>query len=90
MRYEAMVDNDGSFGNYWSSTYTSTYNAYLFYFEGDRVYQVGEATRYHGRSVRLVSDEPFKDSIHVAGLYWKQENEPGYHTYDEAMDKFND
>lgn len=40
-------------------------------------------------SVRLVSDEPFEGGIKFGDVWWKPENEEGFYTWEEAMEKFN-
>lgn len=39
--------------------------------------------------VRLVSDEPFEGGIKFGDVWWKPENEEGFYTWEEAMEKFN-
>lgn len=41
------------------------------------------------RSVRLVSDEPFEGGIKFGDVWWKPENEKGFYTWREAIEKFN-
>ena len=41
------------------------------------------------RSVRLVSDWPFEGGIKSGDVWWKPENEEGFYTWEEAMEKFN-
>lgn len=70
---------------HWSSTsYNSTFKKF-FFFDNSTVnpdvndYYFGA----YNQSIRLVSDKPFEGSIHVAGLYWKPENEKGYYAWNE-------
>lgn len=79
--------NFGEYGYYMSSTYDDSRFAYELFF-GDTDVFTYDGARHFGRSVRLVSDEPFEGAVHMAGLYWKPTNEEGYYTYDEAMEKF--
>lgn len=79
----------GKYGSYWSSTCNIDSGACGFYFTSNCAYPNLDLYRHYSRSVRLVSDEQFEGSVHVAGLYWNQTNEIGYYTYDEAMKKFN-
>lgn len=83
-----LTSDAGAEGCYWSSTYYSNTGAYYFDFSIRKKFTV-VGCRDNDYSVRLVSDEPFEGAVHVAGLYWKPTNEYGYHTYDEAMEKFN-
>lgn len=48
---------------------------------------LGDINTY--KSVRLVSDEPFDGAIECCGVYWKPDNEPGLHTYEEAVNIAN-
>lgn len=79
----------GKYGSYWSSTSNIDSGACGFYFTSGCAYPNLDLYRHYGRSVRLVSNEPFEDTINVAGLYWKKENEEGYYTWNEAMENFN-
>lgn len=47
--------NDGG-GYYWSSTARDSYDAYLLYFDDDRLYPQSSDRRYGGYPVRLVQD----------------------------------
>lgn len=85
-----MVNDVGSLGSYWSSTQCGSGNAYFFSFDSNYVFPGNNYDCGNGRSVRLVSDEPFEGAVHVAGLYWKPTNEYGYYTWYEAMAKFID
>lgn len=89
--YGTTLNNAGSFGGYWSSTHSGigSGSTYLFCFRRNYTFPGNSYDRYCGHSVRLVSGKPFEGAIHVAGLYWKPENEEGYYTYDEAMEKFD-
>lgn len=78
----------GLSGFYWASTPYSGSSAYSFSFSKS-VQPIRNNNRQCGQSIRLVSDEPFEGAIHVAGLYWKPENEEGYYTYNDAIEKFN-
>lgn len=40
------------------------------------------------KSVRLVSDWPFEGGIKFGDVWWKPENEEGFYTWEEAMEKF--
>jgi len=42
----------------------------------------------HSASVRLVSDWPFEGGIKFGDVWWKPENEEGFYTWEEAMEKF--
>lgn len=92
-----------SSGFYWTSTECFSYHdaliglitlqskidAYYFCFDSRCMNPITNLHKYYEQSVRLVSDAPFGGAIHVAGLYWKPENEEGFFSYDEAMSKFN-
>lgn len=89
-----MDDEENNFediiGYYWSSTvheFNSDYAYYLNFSSWSRNIENG----FHDsrNTVRLVSDEPFEGGVEFNGIYWKRENESGYYTYKEAMDKFN-
>lgn len=54
-RNGTTVNNVGSNGNYWSSTYNSNNNAYNFNFNSSNV-NTSNNNRYNGHSVRLVQD----------------------------------
>ena len=77
-----------SMGFYWTSTKSLSHHAYYLCFNSRYLNPVTSINRYYEQSVRLVSDAPFGDAIHVAGLYWKPENEEGFCTFDEAISKF--
>lgn len=87
--YNEIVNYIDSGGYYWSSTYSNNTHAYNLEFSNSYIDPNSNTYHYNGRSIRLVSDEPFEGAVHVAGLYWKKENEQGYFTYDEAIKKFN-
>lgn len=80
----------GNEGHYWSSTAVENDSEYAFsvYFRDNcqSAAVCGCDTRY---SVRLVSDEPFEGGVEFDGVWWKPENEDGYYSYEEAMNKFN-
>lgn len=48
--------NVGTYGSYWSSTWSSSNDAYNLFFQIDKVESQGSYNRYCGRSVRPVSD----------------------------------
>lgn len=81
-------DSKFKLGYYWSSTRFDHKISYCFFFLNMKL----DTNLCHSiktsLNVRLVSDAPFGGSIHVAGLYWKPENEEWYYSYDEAMVKF--
>lgn len=84
-------NNTDTHGYYWSSTKDEDNNnfAYNFYFNSN---SRGMAISNHScykHSVRLISSTPFKDAVEFNGVYWKPENEPGYFTFDEAIERFN-
>ena len=56
IRLGASVNNAGSFGYYWSSTYFSSRNAYSLYFFSSYMNAQYSYDRNYGRSVRLVQD----------------------------------
>lgn len=88
--YKDSIFNDEILGNYWSSS-TGPYQhcgSYYLDFTSNRINTEIDLDLYR-RGVCLVSDSPFEGAIHVAGLYWKPENEEGFYTWDEAMEKFN-
>lgn len=77
-----------SIGYYWSSTAHDSDNAYCLCFDScDRC--VGYYFTSDKHAVRLVSDEPFEGGIEFNGVYWKPENEDGYYSYIEALEKFS-
>lgn len=86
----SSYDTD-SLGYYWSSTTNEDNNNYVYYlgFFSNSKYMSYDDRRYHRRSVRLVSDEPFEGCIEFNGTYWKHENEFGYYSHAEALEKFN-
>lgn len=84
--YKTEVVGDVTIGHYWSRTLYNNEYAHYFHFDSNYFNPRSISAFHFGYSVRIVSDTPFKDSIHVAGLYWKQENEPGYYTWHEAID----
>lgn len=79
----------GSGGYYWSSTMYEhrIRSAYYLYFDSSSKYTVSNDI-LSGRSVRLVSDIPFEGGIEFNGIWWKTENEPGYYSYEEAIEQF--
>lgn len=48
--------DQGSIGFYWSSSYTSSYNAYRLYINRDKVFPEDSGSKYRGASVRCVKD----------------------------------
>ena len=52
----SSVYNVGNYGNYWFSTVSDTYNAYLVYFSSDNLAAGYSRSRYSGCSVRLVRE----------------------------------
>lgn len=54
-RYGMEVYDVGTYGYYWSSTYSNESSAYGMYFSGDDI-GVSYCTRFNGQSVRLVRD----------------------------------
>lgn len=84
------VGNDGYHScNYWSSTYDNKWCVYHLNVGRNYADPTHNISYDNHIKVRLVSDKPFDGAIYVAGLYWKPENEEGYYTWDEAMEKFN-
>ena len=53
-RNGTSVNNAGSNGNYWSSTYNNSNNAYNLNFNSGNVNPSNNNNRYNGQSVRLV------------------------------------
>ena len=53
-RYGTSVHNGGSYGNYWSATYSSSNNAYYLDFYSGNVNPSNYNYRCYGRAVRLV------------------------------------
>ena len=53
-RNGTSVNNVGSNGNYWSSSYDDSNYAYYVYFYGNNLSALGNGYRYYGFSVRLV------------------------------------
>ncbi|MBQ9473998.1 MAG: hypothetical protein IJU81_06275, partial [Bacteroidales bacterium] len=53
-RSGTSVSNVGSYGSYWSSTYSSSYDAWSVYFNVGNFRTNGSNYRYYGRAVRLV------------------------------------
>lgn len=86
-----LIDDADTHGYYWSSTkdeYNSDF-AYNLYFNSiSRSIIISNCSRYK-YAVRLVSNTPFKGAVEFNGVYWKPENEPGYYTFDEALEKFD-
>lgn len=84
-------NNTDTHGYYWSSTKDEDNNnfAYNFYFNSNSRGMAISNHSCHKHSVRLVSNTPFKDAVEFNGVYWKPENEPGYYTFDEAVERFN-
>lgn len=87
--YGTSSFNVGSIGCYWSSTMDENDSDFAYYFYFDSNYK---GTGYYNRSekypIRLVSDEFFEDGIEFDNIYWKTENEQGYFTFDETINKF--
>lgn len=81
-------DSKFKLGYYWSSTRFDNKSSYHFFFSDAKSDANTCGNNKTTLNVRLVSDAPFGGSIHVAGLYWKPENEEWYYSYDEAMSKF--
>lgn len=79
----------GSGGYYWSSTRNENYSslAYNLYFHASNRYTDDYDTSY-ARSIRLVSDSQFEGGIKFGNIYWKSENEEGYYTFSEALEKW--
>lgn len=77
-------------GNYWSSTTIDDYKYYAYALDFDPIRKNTDNCCINVRcSVRLVSDIPFEGAIEFEHIYWKPENESGYFTYEEALEKFN-
>ena len=53
-RYGTSFEYVGSYGNYWSSSYYSSDNAYFVYFYSGDLYPQNNYYRYNGSTVRLV------------------------------------
>lgn len=84
--------NRDSHGYYWSSTLNKYDNnfAYNFSFNSTSKKKYNDFSNcFYRFSVRLVSDEPFDGGIEFDGLYWKQENENGYYSFDKATKRFD-
>lgn len=83
---------EGIEGHYWSSTASVNENdsgfAYSMNFH-DYQRRLANCDCNNGYSVRLVSDEPFEGGILFDGIWWKPENEEGYYSWEEALEKFN-
>ena len=50
----SVQSNVGTYGNYWSSSYSNSENAYSFDFKSGYVNVLYNSKRYYGQSVRLV------------------------------------
>lgn len=84
----SSIEEAGNFGYCWSSTVHGCDDAYFFCFN-EGVRNVNYDHQFYGFNVRLVSDTPFEGGIEFDGLYWKAENEEGYFTFEEIVEKFN-
>lgn len=81
----------GSRGCYWSSNVLKCGDCSdtLYFYSKNWCVRSNYHHHSYKLSVRLVSDEPFEGGVEFDGVWWKPENEPGYYSWTEAMDKFN-
>ncbi len=78
------------YGCYWSSTVykDNSDDAYNLFFN-QHLKDTAQSDRCDMYTIRLVSDTPFKGGVEFGGIWWKAENEEGYYSYTEALEKFS-
>lgn len=90
--YNTSSDYTSSYfnGYYWSSTMREANSKYAIHLAfGVKSKDVYYDALDYRLSVRLVSDTPFDDGVKFGEIWWKPENEDGYYSWTEAMEKFN-
>ncbi len=68
--------NPGSDGRYWSSTASSSTDAYYLYFYGGNFDPAGTLGKYLGRTVRCVAEEPEELKVTIQTISTMQEMTP--------------